>query len=287
MLCFRCRTCGRVSPAAGDVWRCPCGQTFGRRGGVWRVDEFAPAGFAPRSRAHLAAFEEDHFWFVARERLVLAQLDRHSLAPGSALDLGCGNGRLLVALADRGSRLAGVDAYADSLERARARAPGATLLQADVANVPLETGTFDLVTALDVLEHVAPAAFLGEARRLLAPNGHLLLSVPAFRSLWSRRDEAAGHRKRYQRADLAAELGAHGFAMLSFTHYQFLLFPLLWLSRRLDARRDRPLERWPPGPLGRLLGWVNQREVGWWGRRSLPWGSSLLAVARPLAEAAP
>jgi 2-polyprenyl-3-methyl-5-hydroxy-6-metoxy-1,4-benzoquinol methylase len=278
---LRCRSCGRAKLADAEVWRCDCGAAVTCHQGVWRFDSFEPVGFAPQTRARLAGFEEHHFWFEAREQLVLAQLERHALAPGSVLDLGCGNGRLLAALATRGAATTGVDAYPDSLARARARAPKATLLQADILDVPLESGGFDLVTALDVLEHVAPGAFFDEARRLLAPQGHLLLSVPAFRCLWSQRDVAAGHRKRYQRADLAAELAVHGFEVLSATHYQFLLFPLLWLSRRLDASRDRPLERSPPALLRRLLGWINQQEVRWWGRKSLPWGSSLMVVARP------
>lgn len=281
---FRCRGCGAVSPAAGDTWRCACGEGFDRRDGIWRVDQVEPEGFSAASREHLATFEEDHFWFESRERLLLALLGRQP--PQRALDLGCGNGRFLAALAARGAEVTGVDAYAASLGRARGKAPAATLIAADVTRAPLPDASFDLVAALDVLEHVEPAGFLAEARRLLAPGGRLLLSVPAFASLWSERDRRAGHRLRYRRALLARELEAAGFAPERFTHYQFLLFPLVWLSRRLDARRELPLERRPPGFAGRLLGAINRCEVGLFAGRSLPWGSSLLALARPVSGAA-
>jgi SAM-dependent methyltransferase len=280
---LRCRACGATSPAGDSTWQCGCGETLSRTDGIWRVDQFEPAGFAAPSRNHLADFEEGHFWFVQRERLVLALLARQALAPQRVLDLGCGNGRLLAALAARGAQVTGVDAYADSLARAHTRAPTATLLQADLTDVPVPDGAFDLVAALDVLEHVEPEPFFAEVRRLLAPGGRLLLSVPAFASLWSERDRRAGHRKRYRRRELEAELRDHGFTALVFTHYQFLLFPLLWLSRRLDARRPRPLERFPPAAIGRLLGAVNRLEVSCWGTKSLPWGSSLLAIAQPAA----
>lgn len=283
---FLCRDCGKAGPAAGGRWSCACGAAYRRRAGVWQVDRLEPAGFSAASRRHLALFEEDHFWFAARQQLLLSLLDRQGLAPRRAIDLGCGNGRFLAALAARGSAVTGVDAYEDSLRRALARAPGATLLAADVAAVPLPAASFDLVAALDVLEHLEPGRFLAEARRLLAPGGRLLLSVPAFACLWSERDRRAGHRLRYRRALLERELRGAGFVLERTTHYQFLLFPLVWLSRLLDARRELPLERRPPGPLGRLLGAVNRWEVGWWGRRSLPWGSSLIALARADGEAA-
>lgn len=283
---FLCRACGAASPAGAESWRCACGAAFARAGGIWRVDRLEPEGFSAASREHLATFEEDHFWFEGRERLLLAVLGRQPAQPRRAIDLGCGNGRFLAALAERGIAATGVDAYEDSLRRAAARAPAATLLAADVTAVPLPAAGFDLVAALDVLEHLEPARLLGEARRLLAPGGRLLLSVPAFACLWSERDVRAGHRRRYRRSLLARELAASGFELELATHYQFLLFPLVWLSRRLDARRALPLERRPPGLAGRLLGAVNRFEVAWWGRHSLPWGSSLIALARPAEGAA-
>lgn len=277
---FACRRCGAPSPAEGERWRCACGEAASKCQGWWLFDAFEPSGFSAASREHLASFEEEHFWFAGRQRLLLSCLGRLERPPRRALDLGCGNGRFLAALDERGIVATGADAYADSLARAAARAPGALLLQADVTRLPLPAGFFDLVTALDVLEHLEPARLLGEARRLLAPGGHLLLSVPAFACLWSERDERAGHRLRYRRALLDAELRQNGFVPEFFTHFQLLLFPLVWLSRFFDGRRPRPLERRPPSALGRLLGAVNRLELSLAGSSSLPWGSSLIAVAR-------
>ncbi len=283
---FLCRACGAAAAAAGDFWRCACGATADRVAGVWRFDAFEPEGFSAASREHLAGFEEEHFWFEGRERLLLACLGRLPAAPRRALDLGCGNGRFLAALAQRGAAVTGVDAYGDSLERARARAPEATLIQADVTRSA--AAGRQLRPDRRARRARAPRAgqAAGRGAASLAPGGRLLLSVPAFASLWSERDVRAGHRQRYRRGLLEAELRASGFVPEFATHYQFLLFPLVWLSRKLDARRPRPLERRPPGLAGRLLGAVNALEVRWWGSRSLPWGSSLVALARPLPEAA-
>ncbi len=140
------------------------------------------------------------------------------------------------------------------------------------------------MSALDVLEHLEPAKLLAEARRLLAPGGRLLLSVPAFASLWSEARRARRPPEALPPRSPGSGAAGGGFVPELTTHYQFLLFPLVWLSRQLDARRQRPLERRPPGFVGRLLGAVNALEVSWWGRSSLPWGSSLIALARPLPE---
>lgn len=283
-LSFRCRKCLAVSAAEDARWTCTgCGVIFERVDGIWRVDAFEPAGYDATSRERLAHIEEDHFWFEAREKLLLRRLDAVGAAPKRVLDLGCGNGRFLAALAARGAQVIGVDAYAGGLERARERMPSATLIVADITRVPLPDASVDLVAMLDVLEHLEPEAPLAEARRLLAPGGRLLVSVPAFQSLYSEFDRLAGHRKRFRRADLTAELAAGGFAVESCTHYQWLLFPMVWLSRQLGWKgRRTPLERAPPGPVARLLGGLNGLEVALWGSRSLPWGSSLVVVARPV-----
>lgn len=277
---FRCRECGQVSAPAGDHWSCGGHAAFERTLGIWRVDHFAPSGFDENSRERLAGIEEDHFWFEARETLLLKRVAHLDPAPRRVLDLGCGNGRFLTAMAIRGAETAGIDAYPGGLERALQRTPAALLMTGDITRTPLPDASFDLISLLDVLEHVPPGPLLGEVRRLLAPGGRLLVAVPAFQSLWSQVDVDAGHRKRYRRGDLRQELADHGFTVETATYYQWLLFPLVWLSRRLDAKRDASLERNPPGLVGRLLGLINRAEVALFGGASLPWGSSLIVVAR-------
>jgi len=129
---------------------------------------------------------------------------------------------------------------------------------------------------------VEPQDLLGEARRLLRPGGRLLLSVPASPVLWSALDGAAGHRCRYTRRGLEAELQRAGFALEHWTHYQALLFPLLLLARRLPVRGLHRLERRPPGALSAVLGAIHGLEVRLFGGRRLPIGSSLCALARRL-----
>ena len=185
-------------------WRAAC-EASQDDDGVWRfAPGFTPDGFRAVRRDHLAAIEPGHFWFPPRRRLLARLLRRIGPADAtSAIELGCGTGGFLPELAGRYPTVVGLDAYDASLKAAQDRAPFAVLVQADACRTPLAGGQFDLVAALDVLEHVEPATFLREARRLVRDGGWLLLSVPAFPCLWSALDEAAGHRCRYRRGELA------------------------------------------------------------------------------------
>ncbi len=279
-----CPGCSAPLAPAGDLAVCgACAFRAERRDGIWWfAPGFEPAGFPPGRRAHLEELAAAHFWFRGRRRLLATLLDRFVAGggEGEAVELGCGSGGLLPELAARFAGVVGVDAYGASLAAARRAVPGAELIQADLGRLPLETGRFRLAAVLDVLEHVAPAPLLSAAARIVEPGGWLLVTVPASPALWSELDEAAGHRCRYTLAGLRREIESAGWHLIHWTHYQCLLLPLVWLSRRGPFARLRRAERRPPRLAGRLLGAVDSLEVRAFSRARLPWGSSLVALAR-------
>jgi 2-polyprenyl-6-hydroxyphenyl methylase/3-demethylubiquinone-9 3-methyltransferase len=118
------------------------------------------------------------------------QVDEHGLRPlegKTALDVGCGAGLLAEPLARLGAKVTAIDAAPELVEVAKAHAAGAGLV-VDYRAMAVEdlTGTFDLVTAMEVVEHVAdPKAFLASLAARLAPGGLLILSTPN-RTAWSR-----------------------------------------------------------------------------------------------------
>lgn len=219
----------------------------------------------------LRRIEPWHFWFVSRRELVTTLL-RRELQPGDTLlDVGCGTGANL-ALAGDGVRRLGVDIHIEELTRG--------MLQGDAMSLPLRASSVDVVLALDVLEHVDDDAMLAEVARVMRDGGRLIATVPAVRALWSVRDEAAGHRRRYSRATLRELLARHGFRVRELRGFQFVLLPLVLLSRlRRKSVSARDLEDMPPRWLNRLLLAVNRLELRLPRFLRPPVGSSLALVA--------
>jgi 2-polyprenyl-6-hydroxyphenyl methylase / 3-demethylubiquinone-9 3-methyltransferase len=106
---------------------------------------------------------------------------RHPLAGKTALDVGCGAGLLCEPLARMGAAVTGVDAAPENVAAARGHAAGSGLALTYHAGelAAQELGQFDLVTAMEVIEHVTdPSAFVGQLAAHLKPDGLLILSTP-------------------------------------------------------------------------------------------------------------
>ena len=238
------------------------------------------------------ALERDHWWFRGRRDVYLAIL-REALEgrPRLAVDLGTGVGGWLPSLAELAERVVGLDSDDGAAGRARARGVAPVCL-ASAEHLPFRDDSCDLVTAFDVIEHVADdRAVLREVRRVLAPGGLFALSVPAHAWLYSNNDRVAHHQRRYSRSLLADRLTGAGLTIQRLTYANALLFPLIApavlgmkCAERLGCFGPAPehtnLSLVPPGPLDQLCYRAFRAERRWSRRRDLPFGHSLVALAR-------
>jgi 2-polyprenyl-3-methyl-5-hydroxy-6-metoxy-1,4-benzoquinol methylase len=113
-------------------------------------------------------------------RLLETRLHDAGRGEGRLLDLGCGDGALGARLAQQGALVTGIDPSPSAIERARAAHPGLewAVPTAD-GRLPLHDASFDVVTCVHVLEHVADTqSLMSEARRVLAPAGMFVATVP-------------------------------------------------------------------------------------------------------------
>jgi SAM-dependent methyltransferase len=237
------------------------------------------------------ALEDQHWWFVGRRRIFLSLLEREFEIPARdglrALDVGCGTGTMLQHLS-RYARVQGIDADPQAVAFCHER--GLTdVTRVDSGVLPFADGSFDLVTAFDVLEHVEDdVGLLREMHRVANPGGLLLVSVPAYRFLWGPQDEISHHHRRYLASELRRRVTTAGFHLERVSYFNTLLFPAiagLRLGRRLVRRRG-PEELksdfglTPPGLVNRILARIFGMEAALLQRVDLPVGVSVLALGR-------
>jgi SAM-dependent methyltransferase len=287
----RCQSCGHGF--AGEGWSCPrCGWAPARRDGVL---SFAPelvegvgaeGGFEAEAFERLARLEEGSFWFHARNRLIMWALDTYAPRARSFLEIGCGTGFVLAAVARARPdiRLTGSELFTAGLRHAVERVPSAELVQMDARQIPYED-EFDAIGGFDVLEHVDDdSRVLSECHRALRPGGTLLLTVPQHPRLWSAADDYAHHLRRYTRPRLVASLNRAGLETVRITSFVSALLPLMAASRVIERRSSRSYdpaaEHQRSAHLRRPLAAVMRAEAALIRRGvSFPAGGSLLAVA--------
>lgn len=240
--------------------------------------------------AEMYKLETFYWWFVARRDLlewfvsgIAKEFDHPAM-----LDVGCGTGINFSVLSKYGETFSS-DASEEALKFSKSR--GTTgLVRSDLESLPFAGSSIDVITALDVLEHVdrdLPA--MDELFRVIKKNGVLIITVPAYGFLWSEHDEALHHRRRYAASELRNKLTNAGFEVERITYYiTFLFFPILFMrfaqslsKKSIHAKTSHVI----------LPGWLNSLLIGilafervllrW---MNFPFGVSIVCLARKPAD---
>ena len=230
--------------------------------------------------------EETHWWYLGRRRIIASLVERICKTLNTAnpriLDVGCGTGANLKMLAAYGSA-EGVDISPQAVEFCKQRGLESVKLGA-AEQLPYDVDSFELVTALDVVEHLDDdVAGLREMRRAMKSDGRLLLFVPAFMFLWGVQDEVSNHRRRYTLPGLLKAVKDAGFEVewASYANISFFLPVLVvrsvmrWLGLRADTEYGINISLMN-GVFSRLF--AAERFVLKSG--SLPFGVSAVCIAR-------
>jgi SAM-dependent methyltransferase len=231
----------------------------------------------------MQVLESSHWWFRARREILADQIARLSLPANSRiLEVGAGTGGNLDLL----RRFGRVDAVEpDDASRAYATHKTGIAVQPGMLpdGLPNYEYAFDLVTALDVVEHVgADAESIAMLGRMLKPGGFLLTTVPAWAWLWSAHDEYHHHKRRYTLAEYRALFEAAGLNVRRATYFNTILFPLI-VAVRLAKNALGAAEADAQGLPGPLINGCLQRLFASerWALRfvNLPLGVSILVIA--------
>ncbi len=238
----------------------------------------------------------NHWWFASRTRAIKTMLDKvlPRTSGLSLLDVGCGAGNMIHDLSRYG-HVKGLEIDPRPVKIAHQR--GYDVDQFDATQpMPFADNSFDLVTALDVIEHTQnDLAVLADSYRLIKPGGHMVVTVPAFMWLWSHNDDINAHVRRYTAGELKQKLAQTGFTVKRVSYNNFFIFPLAALLislRRMTkaktqlashhlAEDEYQVEMEPASPLvNTVLTFVGRVEAGLIRYINLPFGTSLIAVGQ-------
>ena len=230
---------------------------------------------------------EDRMWYFHALHAHVARELRRAI-PGErearVLDAGCGTGGLILRLQKQFPhwRWSGIDFSALACEMAQRRT-GAEIREASITNLPFAEGEFDGIATADVICQIeSPALAIAELFRTLRPGGVVVINLPAYMWMWSYHDDAVQSKHRFTRAELRTLLIQAGFKNVRLTHWNSLLFPLVFARRKIFPGATSTSDvKLSPAPVEAFFRGVTLIERAWLavgGRWA--WGLSVFATAR-------
>lgn len=183
--------------------------------------------------------EDKHFWYRERRAVLARELRKIGRPrPGArALDIGAAGGGNTRVLVEHGWDALIADLFEEGIAIAKAR--GLQAIYADARDLPVESNSFGLVTAMDMLEHIEEDHLVArEINRVLEPGGTAYITVPCSMKLWSAHDVAVAHVRRYERDSLAAVIEGAGLVIDRMWSWNVLLRPVVAMRRRVTTGSD-------------------------------------------------
>jgi len=179
--------------------------------------------------------EGTHWWFVGKRKILLTLLDKLYTQTTNIriMDVGCGTGIIMRCLEKYGS-VVGIDTSDEALNFCRLRGKE-KVYKANITQLPFDSSSFDLITALDVIEHVeADERALQELFRVCKKDGRVIITVPAYDFLWGKHDVALGHKRRYTSKKLKKKIRNVGFNIEFFSYTNIFIFPFVFIWRAFE-----------------------------------------------------
>jgi SAM-dependent methyltransferase len=230
--------------------------------------------------------EDSHWWYVGRREILESFLERISSelrkenSELKILDVGCGTGGNLEMLKKFGAA-EGVDVSDDALEFCRSK--GLTVHKGLAEELPFADESFDVVTALDVVEHLDDdIAGLKEMFRVTKRGGKTLIFVPAFMWLWGVQDDVSNHRIRYTKKQIVERLEKAGFEIERATYANITFFAPILGGRtlmKLTGIKPESENNVNVSALNGVFGKIFSSEKYWLKNFNFPFGVSIVVTA--------
>lgn len=232
---------------------------------------------------------DEHWWFLGRKKIIGSVLNSNlNCSDLKILDVGCGSATALSVLS-RFGRLTGVDNSNVAVKFCQKHNYSSTL-KGDATNLPFPKAHFDLVAALDLLEHVHDdQKALKEFNRVCKNGGGVIITVPAMPFLWGENDILIDHFRRYQKDELKKKIELAGFEVKKLSYFNFFLLPFylawhfkeqLWRKMVKGYQTKQTLSVKVPFLINKFFTLLLLVEGLFLPRIDFPWGSSLICFAQ-------
>ena len=178
--------------------------------------------------------ETTHWWFLIREKIIAQVLKKYIPRPKyflKILNVGAASGASSQWLSSLGGVISVENdpVFLDFLLSKKI-----PVINASIIALPFDDDSFDLICALDVLEHVADdTKAMAELIRVCKPGGKICITVPACLSLWSAHDEVNKHFRRYSKSELISLIDKGKNKLLYSTYFNTILFPVIFIVRKM------------------------------------------------------
>lgn len=227
--------------------------------------------------------EKKHWWHITKRKAAKNLIQKYSSSNQiKILDVGCGTGENVREFSKLG-KCWGIDISPEAIKFCKQK--GLTnVSQTSIEKTNFDNKVFDIITILDVLEHVEEVSTFKEIRRILRNDGIVLITVPAFSWLWSKWDIVLHHKRRYSKNSLKKALESNGFEIIKISYmYSFLVIPALIFRsiKSLLYRNDYPSDfKLSSNFINLFFTKVVQLENLILNQFSIPIGTSIICVAK-------
>lgn len=223
------------------------------------------------------------WWYRVRRSLVSNIIKRYTKRNNlNILDVGCGTGALMLELSRFGN-ISGIDMAQTAIDFCKSRGINNVRL-GNALDIPYEDNSFDVVLALDVIEHIKEDELaMRELKRVLKPNGILITFVPAFMILWGITDVISEHFTRYKKKDFKKKILSSGLDIVRISYFNFFLFIPILIVRKivnLFNIKVKNENNMTPGIINTILYSIFSIELVLLNYINLPLGVSLFCISK-------